>query len=324
MFESPVSLHIKGVSMATETRNDVTTAVTKVGLVLEPLTRELARELSSEIADHCFDRQGAIRSEFESLSVKLAEPQQYVAAKMATDASVNTVLRHVRCVGLTVTKRGEKDGEESKAKSKKVSPGQTVLRARLDLLIDPTDDDVRKFLMLRYGTTWFFEFQDEERQLDFGPSKKRGDDDDEEDDEPRQPKLRMVKDTTASGAAAGDVLEAQLVLTTLADFKVIVTEAKYFAYSDDQRAQLVEWATTVKAMNEKPDITVAQLPQPPLFLFDKKRKGAEALAKAVTAAADKTARKPRAPRRSSSKFTNTPTLAGKVSSAKGRKRQVVN
>lgn len=326
MFESPVSLHIKSVSMATETRKDVTTAVVKVGLVLEPLTRELARELSSEIADHCFDKHGAIRPEIEQFSVKLAEPQQYVTAKMATDVAVNTTLRHVRCVGLSVSKRGEKDGEEAKAKSKKVSPGQPVLRAKLDCLIDPTDHLVREFLMTRFGTTFFFEFQDEERQLDFGPVKSRSDEDEDEDgdDEPRQPKLRIAKDAPAPDPSAGDVVELQLVLTTLADFKIELTEAKFLKYSDDQRAQLVEWAQDVKALNQNPATTAADLPKPPMFIFDKPAKVSKATVKAIADAADATARKPRAPRRSSAEFKNTPRVAGKVTSAKGRKRQAVN
>lgn len=177
--------------------------------------------------------------------------------------------------------------------------------------------------MCRYGTTWFFTFQDEERQLDFGPAKQTGDDDDEE--APRQPKLRAVKDAPPPDPAAGDVLEAQRVITTLAEFKVVITEAKYFAYSDDQRAQLVEWAANVRALNEQPDITADRLPQPPPFLFDKKRTVTKPLVEAVTAAADKTARKPRAPRRSSAQFTNTPKLAGTVKKAKGAKRrQAVN
>jgi len=325
MFESPVSLHIKNVSMATETRKDVTTAVVKVGLVLEPLTRELARELSSEIADHCFDKSGAIRPEIEQFSVKLSEAQQYVTAKMATDVAVNTTLRHVRCVGLSVSKRGEKDGEEAKAKSKKVSPGQPVLRAKLDCLIDPTDHLVREFLMTRFGTTFFFEFQDEERQLDFGPAKKGSDEDDEDEDEPRQPKLRMVKDAPAPDPAAGDVLNVKLVITTLADWRIEMTEAKFFGYTDDQQAQLVEWAETVKRINANdPNATSNDMPAVPRFMFDQK-KVTKATVKAVTAAADATARKPRAPRRSSAEFKNTPKMAGKVTSAKGRKgRQAVN
>src|SRR5688572_6280665 len=106
MFQSPVSLHVAKVTMKTETRNDVTTPVASVSLMLEPLTRALARELSPEIADHCFTKDGQIRPEVSQVKVRLRELQQFVTAKMAQDTDVHATLRHVRCVDLSISKRG--------------------------------------------------------------------------------------------------------------------------------------------------------------------------------------------------------------------------
>lgn len=317
MFESAVPLHIKSVTMATETRNDVTSSIVKVGLVLEPLTRKLARELSSDIADHCFTKDGAIR-EIEQLTFKLREPQQHVAAKMATDVDVNTVLRHARPVGLTVTKRGEKDGDEAKTKSKKVSPGQPVLRARLDVLVDPNDAAVREFLMCRYGTTFYFEFQDEERQLDFG-----SDDEGEDDEAPQQGKLKMAPTPDPD---AGDVLEEgerapgdeTRILKVLSDIGIETTRPYLAGLSDDHFAQLVEYARVCEEVNARPNPSAADIPPAPKFLFKPgARKAVQQLAKILEAPA---AKKAKAPRRSSAQFKNNPKLAGKVTKAKGKRK----
>lgn len=317
MFESAVPLHIKSVTMATETRNDVTSSIVKVGLVLEPLTRKLARELSSDIADHCFTKDGAIR-EIEQLTFKLREPQQHVAAKMATDVDVNTVLRHARPVGLTVTKRGEKDGDEAKTKSKKVSPGQPVLRARLDVLVDPNDAAVREFLMCRYGTTFYFEFQDEERQLDFGSD---DNEDEEEADAPQQGKLKMAP---KPDPAAGDVLDNRApgdetrIIKALSDIGIETTRTYLAGLSDDHFAQLVEYARVCEEVNARPNPSASDIPPAPKFLFKPgARKAVKELARILEAPVPT---KTKAARRSSSKFTNTPKLAGKVSKAKGKRK----
>lgn len=283
--------------------------------MLEPLTRKLAKELSKEIADHCFTADGGIRPEIEGFTVGLSEPQQYVAARMAADVAINTELRHVRCVDLVVTKRGEKDGE-SKKKSKKVSPGAPTLRAQLNVLVDPTDAATREFLMCRFGNTFLFEFQDEVRQLDFGSPD--GDDEDE-DGEPKQPRLKAEKAPPAPVASVlSDVLDEQRVVRVLSEFKIELQPGQLMGFSSDRQLQLLTWAKTVDELNAVATTTHDDLPKPPAFLFE--RKVTKKAVKAIVAAAEATARKPRAPRRSSAEFKNTPRVAGTVHKITDRKR----
>ncbi len=313
--------------MSTETRNDVTMPVAAFGLVLEPLTRKLARELSTEIANHCFTEDGEIRPEVSNLTVRLGERQQFVTAKMATDTDVHATLRYVRCVGLTISKRGEDKNEEQETKSKKVSPGAPVLRANLACLIDTDDAAIREFLMRRFGSTFFFQFEDELKQLDFGSA--ADDADDDEKPAKRQAKLALAPKPDPD---AGDVLDEQeqhrvalinRVIAALADCKIELTIAKYRKLPDEVRTDLLAFLRQYEDVKEaKGDqVTMDDLPQPPASLFTQP-KVTKATVAAIASAAAHTERQARAPRRSSSKFTNPPKLAGKkfkVTEGPGRK-----
>ncbi len=322
MFQSAVRMHLAKVSMTTEVRNDETIPVAAFGLNLKPLTPKLARELSTEIADHCFDEDGDLRGEVTGLKFRLAERQQHVTVRMATDAGVHTVLRHVRCVGLEVSKRGEAEEGEQEKKSKKVSPGAPVLRAKLNLLVDPDDASIREFLMRRFGSTFYFEFADEEQQLNFEP---------EDDKTPKQPRLKMAPKPDPE---AGDVLDEQTsveadkfverVCSALSEFSIKMTPAEYRKLPEDLRTELVVFLTNYEIVKKEMGdaVTFDDLPKPPASLFDPKRqaKGPVA-AKPAPAQAPEPPKKERAQRRSSKEFTNKPRLAGTVKKAKGKNRQ---
>lgn len=322
MFESPVRMHLAKVSMTTEVRNDETIPVAAFGLNLEPLTPKLARELSPEIADHCFDEDGDLRGEVTGLRFRLAERQQHVTVRMATDAGVHTVLRHVRCVGLEVSKRGEAEEGEQEKKSKKVSPGAPVLRAKLNLLVDPDDASIREFLMRRFGSTFYFEFADEEQQFDFESAGEKA---------PKQPRLKMAPKPDPE---AGDVLDEQRspgaekfiarICAALADFSITLTPAEYKKLPDDVTIDLAVFLKDYETVKEEKGdaVTFDDLPKPPASLFDPKRQARKpAAAKPAPMLEPKTPKKERAPRRSSKEFKNPPRLAGTVKKAKGKNRQ---
>lgn len=322
MFESPVRMHLAKVSMTTEVRNDKTIPVAAFGLNLEPLTPKLARELSPEIADHCFDDDGDLRGEVTGLRFRLAERQQYVTVRMATDAGVHAVLRHVRCVGLEVSKRGEAEEGEQEKKSKKVSPGAPVLRAKLNLLVDPDDASIREFLMRRFGSTFYFEFADEEQQFDFEPAGEKA---------PKQPRLKMVPKPDPD---AGDVLDEQTsaeadkfvarICAALSDFSITMTPAEYRKLPEDIRTEVVVFLKDYETVKEEKGaaVTFDDLPKPPASLFDPKRQAKKTVAaKSAPAPEPETPKRERAPRRSSKEFKNSPRLAGAVKKAKGKNRQ---
>lgn len=174
MFTDPVSMHLTSLSMQLEAdHSDQQVPVAVVGLMLEPLTPELARELSDETEAHCFDDDGQVRTEFSDMTLKLREPQQCVIAKMAIDGVEPSVtLRHVRPISITIRKRGEDPAEDQERKARKVSPGTVMLRAVLMFLVSPDDPQTREFLMRRFKNTFYFTFEREAKQLPFGPPPK--------------------------------------------------------------------------------------------------------------------------------------------------------
>lgn len=174
MFSDPVSMHLTSLSMQLETNtNDEQVPVAAFGLMLEPLTPELARELSDETEAHCFDDEGHVRTEFSDMTLKLREPQQFVTAKMAIDGVEPSVtLRHVRPVSISIRKRGEDPAEDQERKARKVSPGAVMLRAVMTFLVTPDDPATREFLMRRFKNTFYFTFEREAQQLPFGPPPK--------------------------------------------------------------------------------------------------------------------------------------------------------
>jgi hypothetical protein len=165
-----------------------------VGLVLEPLTYDQAKQLG--IHEHCFTHQRAIRDDLTTVTLKLPFDEQILIARMAEDVGEHCRLRHVRIPSVTISKRDSSEGGAS-TKSKKVGPQQPTLRATFHCLIDPAEPAHMKFLALNFGKSFFFSFEDEQENLFTGM---HAADDDGDDDQPAIP--GMDDD-------AGDVLDEQ-------------------------------------------------------------------------------------------------------------------
>lgn len=177
MFTSVVKMHLSSVGMKIErNKKDEAEPVVQVGLTLEPLTPDLAEELSAEIAEHCFDKKGRPRAEIQAITFDLDEKQQRIVAKSAEDGvEPNATLKNARPVSVTITVRGEKP--DPGVKQKKVAPQNATIRATVLFLVQPNDAETRQFLMCRFKSTHYFEFGTEQKQIDFGPAPKPKKDD---------------------------------------------------------------------------------------------------------------------------------------------------
>lgn len=259
MFTDPVQFHVQKPTGDLESNGDVSTAVTRATLVLDSLTPDLARELSAEIEDLCFTDGGRIRDEISNLEVRLREPQQCVTVKMALDVSAHIVLRHVRIPSVKFTKRGEDPNEEVERKSKKVAPTGETLRARFTALILPENDATCRFLLqMAPGKTFFFEFEDEAKQLDFGPAEGHDDDDDQ------QPALGFERPAKLKRAAKiAPITDAQ-VLGALDAVSVGLTPRHLKALTEGHRAEILVWRSNYDTAREH---NAAELPAPPSFIL---------------------------------------------------------
>jgi hypothetical protein len=306
MFQTAVTLHLAKVEAQTETRNDVATAVCAVGLVLDQLTPALALELSPEIGELCFTRGGKIRRDVTSLNVRLHEKQQFVTASMAVDVSQpSATLRHVRVTSVGITKRGEQPGEEVQRKAKKIAPTAESLRARINCLICPDESATRQFLLCNIGKTFVFGFEDEERELEFGPAP--GADDDEADD--AQPALDFKPGRRRRAAAKTDGPTNETITSALFTINVELAPKAMDALTVPQRVELLDFVDrTHQARREGSD-----QPAPPSYLANPRELTAagDVLDEQAAAAAapPATAKATRARRRG--EFANRPRLVGR-------------
>lgn len=127
-----------------------------VGLVLDPLTLELARELGPEIAEHCFTRQGKVRREMKGVKVRLRDKTQAIAARMAVDTTdPHCILRHVRVPTLDITTPGPDDDDAPVLR----------LKCTINCLVDPAEKTHRDFLCGFFGDFMLFTFEPEQQDL---------------------------------------------------------------------------------------------------------------------------------------------------------------
>lgn len=167
-----------------------------VGLVLEPLTYELAKQLGPEVLSHCFTEKKAIHDLMSEVTINVDQPEQCLTVRMAEDVEEHCKLRQVRIRRIKITKRDTSDG--SGRKSKKVAPQQPTLRATLECLIDSAEKVHQKFLCDFFAKTMMFSFDPEQEDL----FTHAHDEDEDTGDVEEQPELR---DTEADD----DVLDEQ-------------------------------------------------------------------------------------------------------------------
>jgi hypothetical protein len=316
MFRDSLSLHYTGSSNQTETNGEVVTAVTHVKLVMDTFTPAIAKSLSRDVHDLCFDKDGRIHDQLSKITVRLREPQQAVTARMARDAGVHVELRHVRVPTLVITKRGEDKGDEVERKSKKIAPTAETLRATLNCLMLPESDASRRFLCTMAGKTFFFEFEDEEKQLDFGPDE---DDEDEDEDDENQGELN-IDDKPARGRRRAakvetDGLTDEAIAEALSQVGVELKPKQLAALTAAQRSETVQWIGEYQRARERNEPV---LPSMPSYIFNpaELEEAGDVMEEQEAAIPPSTSKAQRAPRRSSSKFKNGPRLVGKK---KGRK-----
>jgi len=193
---------VKNVALKTEERKkDERFPVFAVGLVLEPLTYDQAKQLGPEVLGHCFTNKQQIRELMSEVVVTVDQPEQILVARMAADVEENARLRHVRIKRIKITKR-DLSGD-SKRKSKKVAPQQATLRATLECLVDSAEKTHRDFLCGFFARTMYFTFENEQEDLFAGVYTGDEENDDTEDDEPELAGI----DAPQPDPAAGDVLD---------------------------------------------------------------------------------------------------------------------
>jgi hypothetical protein len=201
--EEFVPLHVQKVGLKTEERKpDERFPVFGVGLVLEPLTSSLAKQLGPEVLAHCFTDKGAIREQMTEVTVELTQPEQCLIVRMAEDVAEHCRLRHVRVRRIKITKRDSSTDGGGARKSKKVGPQTATLRATFDCLIDSAEKVHQQFLCDFFAKTMYFTFEPEQENLFTGVFT-----DDDDDDTP-QPGLRLAGPPTPD-PDAGDVLDEQ-------------------------------------------------------------------------------------------------------------------
>jgi hypothetical protein len=318
MFSDAVELHLTSVTMDVElNRDNELSPVAVVGLMLEPLTPELARELSDEIEGHCFDEDGEAREEMTNFRAKLREPQQKIVAMMAKDGTEpSVVLRNVRPTMISITKRGDDSVEEGTTKARKVSPGAATFRAVIHCLVVPDDPATREFLMRRFKKSFYFRFELENQQLPFGPPPKAK-------AEKKQKPLDF-----AAGARIKKITDEQVqdAIASGSGETMELTEPHIKKLNQKHRREILDWSEAcAKVRAAKGDaireddlpvapsfvmhpaeLEVAPAPEPAAgdVLDDKKKRGAEDEGRTRT-------------RRSTKKFTNSPR---KVRAAVGKKK----
>jgi hypothetical protein len=206
MFTSEnVRCHIAKCALRTEElKKDERSAVMSVGLVIEPLTYDLAKELGPEVAEHCFTNKGKVREQVTNVRVRLREKPQALTVKMAEDVSEPTaMLRHVRVTHITITKRGIENDQKEATKGKKIAPQAVTLRATVSCLVDPAERIHREFLCRYINDFLLFTFTPEQKDMF---SEMREDDEDAGDDEPQQ---ALGLEARTPDPDAGEVLDDQ-------------------------------------------------------------------------------------------------------------------
>ncbi len=311
MFESALSLHYTGSSNKTETRNDVTTAVTHVNLVLDSLTPPIAKSLGRDIHDLCFTKDGKIHDQLSKVTVKLREPQQRVTVRMALDVSAHVELENVRIPTIVIAKRGEEKDGDVERKSRKVAPAAETLRATINCLMLPESSKAREFLTQMPGKTFYFEFEDEERQLDFGPDPE----DDPDDDESPEQQLAFEGPRLAKGASKKDrpVSDGE-IRSALKESAIELSPAHLKALTPQHREEILGWAKDCRTIRETKgkEVTYDDLPPPMSYLMNPAELGIapvpDPAAGDILNDPPKAKKKARAPRRSSKAFTNKPRI----------------
>lgn len=269
MFRTPIKLHYTGSSNQTETHNDATTPVTHVRLVLDSLTPGQATEISRELHDLCFTKDGLIRDQLSKITVRLREAQQHVTALMALDAPPHVVLRHVRVPTIVITKRGEDTTDGVERKSKKVAPTNETLRATVNCLMLPESNEAREFLCRMSGYTFFFQFQDEERQLDFGPDEADDDDDEAADQSAlefdQKPRLHRGRKTKADTDGMTDPAMVEAMASVLASVGIELKPTVLALLSAQQRTETLDWVGAYQLAREQ---NAPDLPAPPSYVLN--------------------------------------------------------
>lgn len=199
LTDANTRLHLAKVRLTTEERKkDERFPVYAVGLVLEPLTYDQAKQLGAGVLGHCFTSQRAIQESLTSVTVALALQEQIVIARMAEDVAEHCRLRNVRITQVTITKRDAPEAGETK--TKRVSPQQPTLRATFHCLVDSAEKVHRNFLADWFAKEMFYTFEDEQENLFTGL---HGSDDDEHADEQSDLDLEAPEPYLE----AGDVLD---------------------------------------------------------------------------------------------------------------------
>lgn len=200
LTEPNTLMHVAKARLTTEEREkDERFPVFAVGLVLEPLTYDQAKQLGTEVLGHCFTHHKAIQEGLSSVTIALDQDEQIVIARMAEDVAEHCRLRHVRITSVTITKRDTSESGAS-TKTKKIGPQQPTLRATFHCLIDPAEKVHRDFLALNFAKSFFFSFEPEQENLFTGLASG----DDEDDDAPELDGMAPEPDPEA-----GDVLDEQ-------------------------------------------------------------------------------------------------------------------
>jgi len=164
MFTTAVLLHLPQATLRPERgEEDNNFPMFSAKLMLEPLTRELAKELGVDIHDHCFTRSGALRKEISRLQLRSKLPLHTLTIRMAHDVAPSAVLKGVQLTGITIATRGQETDQPTPGskKQKKVGPPKTVLRLTVNALIDPAEREHRDFLCGRVGSSMFYTFTSE-------------------------------------------------------------------------------------------------------------------------------------------------------------------
>ena len=288
-----------------------------MSLVLDRLTPDLAGDLSDEIKELCFTRHGIIRDAFTQLKVRPRALQQHVTLRMATDAGVHVELRHVRVPSINIVKRGEDPNEEVERKSKKIAPTAESLRATFNCLVLPESHEVRAWLLCMVGKTFYFEFEDEQQQLDFGPTSD-GDDDDNDDAPARagEPGLAFEKPKRGRKAKVEtDGLTNEAIAEQLAMVGVELKAKQLAAMTPAQRLDTLTWVGEYQKAREA---NATELPAAPSYILNPAEltEAGDVVDEPTKAAppAKTTGTREKTTRRSSAKFRNGPRLA------KGKKR----
>jgi len=156
MFTSSnVRLAVAKASLRTG-RNDQNelTREAEISLVLDPLPFELAREIDTEVSDHLFTAENAIRAELESITLNPKVPPQAIRVCGDPLGEVELcLLRNVEFGNLKVVKqKNEKTGDE-------------WWKATILINVDLSIRAHREWLVAHFGEYLFFSFELEQQEL---------------------------------------------------------------------------------------------------------------------------------------------------------------